>query len=61
MHFIKVCLTDLSEGNSNFDVAENCLFIKVNDATEKKAGSGQKQCTTAAVGQNTQQQCVRFC
>ena len=35
MDFTKACLIDPSERNSNFDVVENCLFIKVNSVVKK--------------------------
>lgn len=47
MHFTKISFTDPSEGNRNADVAEECLFINVNDVAEKREfnfRSGQAIC-----------------
>lgn len=37
MHFAKVCLTNPSEGNNNFNVSANCLFIKHSGYVEKNS------------------------
>lgn len=48
MHFAKVCLTNPSEGNNNFNVSANCLFIKGSGDVEKTPEHNSDGVRTAA-------------
>lgn len=49
MHFAKVCVTDPSERNSNFNISANFLFIKGDGGVENMPEYNSGEVRTAAV------------